>query len=122
MVVEAVVRIGRGALKTNLLLGIATAAFIAIFFLDVPFPAIVAAAGLLGWLGGRLLPDQLPAAQPHGPANPGAAALPVVDTLATPIRPSALRALRVLGIGLTLWLVPLLALAAAFGTEHVLVQ
>src|SRR5215218_1804869 len=53
VVVEAVVRIGRRALKTRALLGLAVAAFLAIFFLEVPFPAIVAAAGLLGWLGGR---------------------------------------------------------------------
>src|SRR5436309_13568057 len=48
IVVEALVRIGRRALKTRLLVGVAAAAFIGIFFLNVPFPLIVVAAALLG--------------------------------------------------------------------------
>src|ERR1700709_1184480 len=48
IVVEALVRIGKRALKTNLLLGIAAAAFIGIFFLALPFPLIVLAAALVG--------------------------------------------------------------------------
>jgi chromate transporter len=124
VVVEAVVRIGRRALKTRVLLGLAVAAFLAIFFLEVPFPAIVAAAGLLGWLGGRLLPEQFPVAQPHAPGGssepPGEMAL--ADAQVDRVRPSLGRSLRVLAIGLTLWFVPLLVLLAFFGRGHVLVQ
>ncbi|HEX3130206.1 MAG TPA: chromate efflux transporter [Thermoanaerobaculia bacterium] len=123
VVVEAVFRIGRRAVKTNFLGGMAGAAFIAIFFLDVPFPVIVAAAGLVGWIGGRLLPEQFPSAPSHAPAGsqePGD--MPVVDAMVHQVQPSWGRALRVLAVGLTLWFVPLLVLAAVFGRDHVLVQ
>src|SRR6266481_6144156 len=53
IVVEAVLRVGKRALKNNVMRGIAAAAFIAIFFYNVDFPIIVVAAGLIGWLGGR---------------------------------------------------------------------
>jgi chromate transporter len=53
IVLEAVLRIGRRALGNRILLGLAAAAFVAIFFLDVPFPAIVLGAGLIGFIGGR---------------------------------------------------------------------
>ena len=53
IVLEAVVRIGKRALKNRVLIGLAAAAFVAIFFLDAPFPLIVLAAGLIGFLGGR---------------------------------------------------------------------
>src|SRR3954470_2868237 len=49
IVVEALVRIGRRALNTRLLVGVAAAAFIGIFFLNVPFPLIVVVAALLGF-------------------------------------------------------------------------
>src|SRR5882757_4303674 len=53
IVLEAVVRIGRRALKNNVMLGLAAAAFVLIFFARVPFPIIVCGAGLIGYLGGR---------------------------------------------------------------------
>ena len=49
IVVEALLRIGRRALKSRLLIGIAAAAFIGIFFLDLPFPLIVACAAAIGY-------------------------------------------------------------------------
>src|SRR5690606_25976603 len=63
VVVEAVLRIGRRALQTRLLVGIAAAAFVSIFFFDVPFPVVVAGAGTLGMLGGRLWPRAFPSAE-----------------------------------------------------------
>jgi chromate transporter len=120
VVVEAVFRIGKRALRTRVLVGIAIAAFVAIFFLEVPFPAIVAAAGLVGWLGGRLLPEHFPVAQQQGPQETEDPA--VADAQASRVRPSLGRSLRVLAVGLTLWLVPLLVLLAVFGRGHVLVE
>jgi chromate transporter len=136
VVVEAVLRIGRRALKTPALVGMAAAAFVAIFFLGVPFPAIVAGAGLLGLLGGRLLPAQFPVAQVHGgghspaqaPGGTGAARAEAVaitdldDVESRRVRPSLGRSLRVLAVGLALWFLPLLALLAVFGRGHVLVE
>src|SRR5215470_5162095 len=53
IVIEAVLRVGKRALKNNVMRGIAAAAFVAIFFYDAPFPLIIVAAALLGWWGGR---------------------------------------------------------------------
>src|SRR3954466_15454858 len=56
IVVEALIRIGRRALKTPLLYGLAGLAFLGIFFLNAPFPIIVAAAALIGWSVSRTSP------------------------------------------------------------------
>src|SRR5215211_5096298 len=53
IVLEAVVRIGKRALKNNVMLGLAAAAFVAIFAFDVPFPLIILTAALVGFFGGR---------------------------------------------------------------------
>ena len=53
IVLEAVMRIGRRALKNNVMLGLAAAAFVAIFAFDVPFPLIILTAALVGFFGGR---------------------------------------------------------------------
>ena len=53
VVIEAVVRIGKRAIKNNVMRGMAATAFVAIFFLDAPFPLIVLTAALIGFLGGR---------------------------------------------------------------------
>jgi chromate transporter len=52
VVLEAVVRIGRRALKNGVMVALAGAAFVAIFFFDVPFPVIILAAGIIGFFGG----------------------------------------------------------------------
>ena len=59
IVVEALLRIGKRALKTRLLLALAGAAFVGIFFLNAPFPLIVAGAALIGYLVARTAPEQM---------------------------------------------------------------
>ena len=59
IVIEALLRIGKRALKTPLLYGLAGAAFVAIFFLNAPFPLIVALAALIGYLVARRAPEQV---------------------------------------------------------------
>jgi chromate transporter len=51
IVVQAVVRVGRRALKNRAMQAIALASFVAIFLFGAPFPAIVLAAALIGWAG-----------------------------------------------------------------------
>jgi chromate transporter len=53
IVVEALIRIGRRSLKSRLLIGIAAAAFVGIFFFEMPFPLIVALAAALGFFTTR---------------------------------------------------------------------
>jgi chromate transporter len=58
VVVEAVLRIGNRALKTPPMYAVAAAAFIAIFFLEVPFPLIILGDALVGFIGGRIEPER----------------------------------------------------------------
>ncbi len=69
IVVFAAYRIGSRALKNGVLWAMAAAAFVAIFAFDVPFPAIVLAAALLGYLGGQLAPEKFKAGGGHGAAD-----------------------------------------------------
>jgi chromate transporter len=66
VVVEAVIRIGKRALKNRAMVVIAALAFIGIFFYDVPFPAIVLAAAIVGYAGGRIRPGLFSGGVGHG--------------------------------------------------------
>src|SRR5215813_7431360 len=48
IVLEAVARVGKRALRNNMMVGLAAAAFVAIFFFGVPFPLIILSAGIIG--------------------------------------------------------------------------
>ncbi len=121
VVVFAAYRIGSRALKNGLLWAIAAAAFIAIFALSVPFPAIVLAAGIAGYVGGRLAPDRFRAGGAHAAANPGAPAL-IDDATPTPphARFSWARFARALGVGLAIWGGAMAVLVARGGWEGTL--
>src|SRR6188768_1673917 len=68
LVVHAAWRVGSRTLKNAWLWGIAVAAFVAIFALQLPFPLIVLAAGVVGYLGGRVAPAKFSAGGGHGKA------------------------------------------------------
>ena len=110
VVIEAVLRIGRRALKNAAMLAIAGTAFVAIFFGGVPFPAIIAGAALVGTLGGRLDPERFVVIKGHA-AQGGAA-----------VRPCLARAVRVGALWLALWLVPLAAIVWSLGPDSVFTQ
>jgi chromate transporter len=84
IVVYAAYRIGSRALKNGLLWMIAAAAFIAIFAFDVPFPYIVLAAGILGYIGGRVAPDKFAVGGGHGAADKHYGAALIDDGTPTP--------------------------------------
>ena len=58
IVLQAAYRIGSRALKNEVLWAIAAASFVALFALDAPFPAVIAAAATIGYVGGRLVPKK----------------------------------------------------------------
>jgi chromate transporter len=125
VVLEAVVRIGKRALKNNVMLSIAAAAFVAIFFFDVPFPLIILAAGMIGYFGAQGGSAAFLVGNGHGGAK--GAALADADSLLgehtpTHARPSLSWSLKVSAICLILWLGPVFALLIAFGPENVLSQ
>src|SRR4029079_16691790 len=74
IVVEAILRICKRGLMTRLLIGLAAAAFLGVFFLSVPFPVIVILAALIGFFVARTAPAQLAlksAGDANAPTRPG---------------------------------------------------
>ena len=120
IVIEAVIRIGKRALKSRALIALAAAAFIGIFFFAVPFPVIILAAGLLGLTG-------LVRASP--PSHGASAKTSVSDEQSLfgdePVqsaRPTIARTVRVAAVWLSLWLVPVIALLILLGPHDVFSQ
>jgi chromate transporter len=125
IVLQAVVRLGKKALKNGVMVGIAAAAFTAIFLFDVPFPLIVLGAGLIGFIGGR---SGLRAFQGAG-GHASAGGKPVADaeTLLgedTPdhARPTLAWSLKISAVCLALWFGPILVLGLSLGWDSVYAQ
>jgi chromate transporter len=121
IVLEAVFRVGRRALKNNVLWALAAGAFIGIFFFSIPFPVIVLGAALIGLLGTLSGAAAFNIAGGHGGGGKAAAAAETVlgDELPAHAKPNAARAVRVAALWLTLWLIPVGVLLLAFGTGNV---
>jgi len=123
VVIEAVLRIGKRALKDGIMVAVAAAAFVAIFFFAVPFPAIVVAAALIGLLCARLgLGAFAAAGAAESKAGGGVADVLLDESLPTHTRPSLRRALITLAVCLALWFGPLAALWAWLGPDSVYPQ
>jgi chromate transporter len=125
IVLEAVVRIGRRALRNETMLAIAAAAFIAIFALDVPFPLIILAAGLIGFIGGRIGAKAFLADGGHGTAGDGSLAeleSALGETVPAHAAPSLRWSLTVAAVCLALWLTPVIALWLLLGSGDVFTE
>jgi chromate transporter len=124
LVLHAAHRIGTRALKNVWMWGIAAAAFVAIFAFDTPFPAIVVAAALIGWLGARQAPQVFALAGGHAGARAGYGPALIDDDTPTPAhaRFSRRRLLLVLAVGFGLWLAAMGALIATQGGQGTLAQ
>jgi len=121
IVLEAVARIGRRALRNRMLVGLAAAAFVAIFFLGVPFPLIVLAAGLIGFVAGRAGLPQFDVGG-HGSDKEGDSDDLLGNDLPDHARPNTGRSLRVAAAWLVLWLVPVAVLLMTLGESSVFSQ
>lgn len=124
IVFQAAHRIGSRALKNNVLWAIAAASFVAIFALNVPFPAIVAAAAAIGYFGGRIAPDKFKAGGGHGKADKTFGRALIDDDTPTPEHAlfAWSKLVRIALIGMLLWLVPMGLLTASYGWGHTLTQ
>jgi chromate transporter len=126
IVLQAVVRIGSRALKNRSMVAIAVAAFLAIFILRAPFPAIVFGAGLLGYLGGRTGHPAFAGGGPHGPSGQGAGLADSDSALGEMLpphaRPNAAWSMRIGAIFLLLWLLPTVGLLLAAGPANAFAQ
>lgn len=119
IVIQAVTRVGQKGLTHPSLVGVAVASFVALTFFGVPFPVVVLTAGVVGWLLGRRIPNLSVAKKAS--ADDGPAPLIADDALHTE-RPSGRRAVKILLIGLVLWVAPIVAVAIVFGRHSVFVD
>ena len=112
IIAEALLRVSKRALKSRTAYVIAVVAFVAIALFGVPFPLIIAAAAMAGFILVRANPASLgqarPAGTPREPADPAGA-----------FRNGSGAALRSLVIWGSVWLLPVAILALAFGGAHV---
>lgn len=124
IVVQATHRIGSRALKNRWMWGLASASFVAIFALNIPFPAIVAGAALIGFCGGRFAPQHFKMSVSHGPATAHNTGALIDDDTPTPphARFRWSRLAGVLLIGAVLWMVPMLMLMLGLGWDNTFTQ
>ena len=119
IVAEAVIRVGRRVAPRRALLVLPAAAFIAIFFVGVPFPLIILAAAIIGVVLVRIRPEIFgPGMTPRddGPAIPGA------DAPEQPVYPPLSRGLKMAVIFIVLWIVPVAVLVGVFGPNSLFVE
>jgi len=121
IVAEAVIRIGKKSLKNSVLVALAAVAFVGIFFLHIPFPAIVLASGAVGYLGGRFLPAWFATPKKNSAAT--AEAYVITDEM-TSRRSGAGwgHILKVMAIGMPLWFAPVVALGLWRGWDDIFVH
>jgi chromate transporter len=124
IVVQAAYRIGTRALRNAWLWAIAAAAFMAVFFGSVPFPIIVIAAALTGFIGGRVAPGIFRTGGAHASTQRSFGAAIIDDDTPTPphARFSAPRLALIVVVGALLWLLPMGLLIATQGWDGTLTQ
>lgn len=124
VVVEAVIRIGRRALKNGFMVALAIAAFCAIYFFKVPFPWIVAGAALIGVTARYLKPSMLTERQKDAAASDDQF---VVDRMFSAgelahATPSVSHAALVAIVCVALWFLPVALVALWLGSQHVVTR
>ncbi|MBN9056536.1 MAG: chromate efflux transporter, partial [Rhizobiales bacterium] len=122
VVIQAVFRIGSRALKNPVMVAIAAAAFVAIFFLHVPFPLIIIGAGVIGYFGGRA---GIAAFKVGGGHKSGAGNIledrdsVLGEAIPLHARPNLAWSLKTSGALAALWLFPVAALLVILGPDNV---
>lgn len=124
IVIEAVLRISKKALKNRMMVLLAALAFAAMYFFHVPFPLVIIAAGVIGWIGGRYSEHHFFVLKPQTKSATDTTAVPPADrNVSEPYyQPSAMRALRVTVICLLLWFAPIGVCWSVFGASSVYFQ
>jgi chromate transporter len=117
VVVGAVIKIGKRALKNEVMIGMAVIAFIAIFFFKIAFPVIVLCAGLLGYFGGKIWEEKFYVIKGHADKHDSEAGL--IDAGIPSEKPVLGKTIRTALFWLILWLLPVVALVFFVGMENV---
>ena len=125
IVIEALLRIGKRALKTWPMYLIAASAFVAIFVFDAPFPLIIAMAALVGFLGGRFDPGRFLVIKAH--ETPDDEKDSSTDAVleaggSARIQPTWHGALRTALTWGSIWAAPIIVLLLLVGPDHVFTE
>jgi len=124
IVLQAAHRIGSRALKNWLLWVLAGLSFVAIFAFDIPFPAIVATAAAMGYVGGRVAPERFKTGGGHGKANKSYGPA-LIDDDTPRLAHTGFRWPRLVILGIAgglMWLLPMAWLAMQYGWDNALTQ
>ena len=121
IVIQALFRVGKRALRNRIMIALATIAFVAIFFFNVPFPIIIIAAGIIGYLGAKSGRPEFSAVA-HGGDNTAAIDSMLGEAVPDHVRASIPRALAVGAFWLLMWLVPVAAIFIGLGQANVFSQ
>ncbi len=103
IVIEALLKVAKRALKSRFADAVAAVAFLALFVFALPFPLVIGTAALAGFLAERL----------------GAVQVATPEVIEDATRPSLSRALRVIAVWLPLWLGPMILLQLWLGPDNV---
>jgi chromate transporter len=124
IVLEAMFRIGKRSLKNDAMRVLAAAAFVGIFFFNVPFPVIILSAAAIGFVGAWSGATVFQVKSSHGDAKKADGLVDSLlgEELPEHARPTVARALRASSIWLALWLIPVIALLLTLGSSNVFSQ
>lgn len=121
IVAEAVIRIGKKSLRNEVLVSLAALSFIGIYFLHIPFPALILAAGLTGYAGGKFLPAKFIATGNNKPSNPSEYI--ITDSHASRGGQANWRhSLKVVAVCLPLWFLPVIVLGLWRGWDDIFID
>src|SRR2546423_9313688 len=122
IVIQALFRVGKRALRNRIMVALAAVAFVAIFFFNVPFPIIIIAAGVIGYFGAKTGRPEFSGAEHGGSGKAAAIDSMLGDAVPDHVRPSVPRALKVGAFWLAMWVVPVAAILIAFGEANTFSQ
>ena len=113
IVVSAVIKIGKKALKNGVMVGIAAISFVSIYFLKIPFPVIVLGAGVLGLFGSYVWPVKFDVIKGKDGLDFDAEYVQICeDPVVCHINPSIRRNILLIAAFVVLWLAPVMILFA----------
>jgi chromate transporter len=119
IVTQALLRVGGRTLRNGALVAIAVAAYVALALFAVPFPLVIAAAGIVGYLGGRIREDLFVAPSPAEDIDPAATPILIPDEALHGERGTWRRALTITVIGVALWIAPVVFASVVLGRDNI---
>lgn len=118
IVIGAVIKIGKKALKNEVMVIMAALAFVAIFFFEVDFPYIVLAAGITGFLGGKFWEEKFHVIKGHADKTEQENDY-LIDSHIQQVKPSFKKTLQTILLYLSLWALPLILIALWVGVDSI---